>query len=64
MLYFSHYLSSSKYEAGDEVMVKVQHQFQEVKVNIKAGISSKKKLHTQESFTTDPVFHLRSFVAT
>ena len=42
----ANYLITSKFEAADEMMAKVQHQFQEVKMYFKARISSKKKLHT------------------
>ena len=40
VLYFSHYFISSKFEAADEIMAKVQ--FQEVKMDFKTRKSSKK----------------------
>ena len=48
VLYFSYYLISSKFEAIDEIMAKVQDQFQEVKTK-KTQNSSKEILHTKES---------------
>ena len=44
VLYLSLYLSSSKFEAGDEIMAK-EHQFQDVKMDFKTRNSSKKKVH-------------------
>ena len=35
LLYFSHYLISSKFEGCDEVMAKEQHQFREIEVDFK-----------------------------
>ena len=42
LLYLSHYLISSKSEAADEIMAKVQHQFQEIKMDFNSRNSSKR----------------------
>ena len=54
MFYVSHYLVSSKFEAADEIMAKVQDQFQEVKMDFKTRNSSKKKVQTYEFLHTGP----------
>ena len=43
VLYLNHYLINSKFEAADEMMTKVQHQFQEIKMDFKTRNSSKKR---------------------
>ena len=47
VLYVRYYLISSKFEAIDEIMAKVQDQFQEVKT--KKTQNSSKENHTKES---------------
>ena len=44
MLYFSHYLISGSKFSGDEIMAKMQHQFWQIKMDVKTANSSKKKL--------------------
>ena len=51
MLYFSHYLISSKFEAADEIRAKLQHQFEAVYIHFKTRNSSKK---TRISISTGP----------
>ena len=41
-MYFSYYVITSELEAADEIMAKVQQQFQEVKVDFKTKNSPKK----------------------
>ena len=45
-LYFSHYLISSVKFTADEIMAKVQHQFQETEMDLRTKTSFKIKLHT------------------
>ena len=45
VLFLSHYLNS-KFEAADETMAKIQHQFLEVKMDFKTKNSSEKNVHT------------------
>ena len=54
VLYFSHYLISIKFEAVDEIMTKVKHQFWEVKINFKTINSSKKSYILKNLFNTGP----------
>ena len=46
LLYFSHNLISSKFEAADEIMAKVQDQFGEVNVDLNTRNLSWEMFHT------------------
>ena len=48
-MYFSHYLTSSKFEAANEIIAKVQEQFAEIKMAFEDRDLSKKKKYTSES---------------
>ena len=53
MLYFSHYLKSFKF-TDEEIMAKVQHQYQEVKMDFNSKNLCRKKVRTKESINTGP----------
>ena len=59
VLYFTHYLISIKFEVDDEIMDNVQHQFREVKMDLKTRNSSRSKVRI--SANTGPGFVFTSY---
>ena len=46
VLYFSHYLITSKFEAADKIMAKVQHHLREIKMDFKTRNVCKREIHS------------------
>ena len=62
MLHFSHHLITSFRFTADEIMAKVQHQFQEIKMDFKTRNSSKKKVHAYYLHYWDAFLYLSFFL--